>query len=125
MSPQGMKDLTLKTVARGSAEEGFNFALKELVENALDPNTEPEAKRTIIMKFEFTPNDTRELAVTQLTTTTKLAPRKPVQDVMYFGKNRRTNELVATCRDPSQLEIGEDPDKSDVVPISNSDRRAK
>lgn len=118
-----MEDLTLETVAKGSAPERFQMALKDLIENALDPNTEPEAKRSITMKFTFQPNDTREMAMQSLQVTTRLAPRRAVQDVMYFGANRRTGEIVATCNDPAQLELGEDPNKSDVVPISNSDRR--
>lgn len=120
MSPGGMEDLTLNTVAKGAAPERFQDELARLVENVLDPNTDPEAVRSITLTLKVKPHESREQATVALEVKSKLAPPKAVPDVMYLGKARDTGELVATRYDPAQLKLGEDPAERTVLPIDRT-----
>lgn len=123
MSPSQMQDVTLDTIAGGALPELFDHALKECVVNMLDPNTDPKAARGITITIEMKPGDSREQAIMKAQVKTKLAAPKPTPDVMYFGQSKRTGEIVATRYDPQQLELGEDPDDRDVVPLPHDQNR--
>lgn len=123
MSP-GMQNLTLDTVAKGAAPERFQDELEKIVANILDPNTDPEAVRAITLTVKVKPSESREMATVLLEVKSKLAPPKGVPDTMYFGRSKKDGELVATRYDPSQLELGEDPEERDVLPM-NLNRKAE
>jgi hypothetical protein len=120
-----MQDLTLATIAKGAAPERFQDELARVVANILDVNTDPEAIRAITMTVKIKPSESREMATVALEVKSKLAPPKAVPDTMYFGRSKKDGELVATRWDPAQLELGEDAEERDVLPINHSKREAK
>jgi hypothetical protein len=77
---------TLTTVARGALPELFERELGKVLENILDPNTPPGAKRVITIKVTFRPlGEERNEVVTVAHATSTLAPVKLVQGTTYVG----------------------------------------
>ncbi len=123
MTDRETQELTLTTICGGATEERFRAALAKVVENIQDPNTEAEKVREINLRFAFKPHESRELAQLSVACTTKTAPAKPLGELTFFGQERGSGKLVATRRDPQQLELDEKPDESTVVPISKNQQK--
>lgn len=74
MRIHGFLPVALDTIARGSAAEMFQAEFERVAENIVDPNCDKTAKRSITLKFEFTPNGADDNGVAVLVTaTSKLA----------------------------------------------------
>lgn len=101
--------LTLTSINRGAAIELFQQELDKVLENILDPNTEPETKRSITLKVTIQPDETRRSAGIAVEADSKLAPFKGVGGVAFIGRQR--GKAVAVPHDPAQMQIrwdGED-----------------
>lgn len=72
------KMINLETLADGALAEKVNVALKEVLENIQDPNTDWKIKRGLTINIKFEAQEDRELALLDISTTTKLAPKKSV-----------------------------------------------
>ena len=112
----GMQELDLATLGGGAAIERFQDELERVVANILDPNTEATKVRKITLTVSLKPHESREFAQAALRVTSSLAPAKDVGELAFFGR-MRTGEIVATRRDPRQMEIGEE-GEPDVRPIN-------
>lgn len=94
------KSITLTTVGDGVAVEEFDHALLDVLNNVLDVNTDPKAKREIKLTFTFKPDDGRELVDVVVKCETKLAASRPRKSAVYVGK---VNGMpVAVENDPRQ-----------------------
>lgn len=96
--------LTLLNIGNGAAVELFQQELGKALENILDPNTEPEATRTIMLKVKVTPTseERNQIAVT-VEADSKLAPFRGAGSLAYVG--RRRGEIVAVTHDPKQMQM--------------------
>jgi hypothetical protein len=83
----GHKALTMSTVNNGAAEELFQRELAEVMRNVDDCNTAPKEPRKITMEFIFTPNETRELGVLEVSAKSKLAPYKAAGSTFILQNN--------------------------------------
>ena len=63
----------LHTMAMGRADEVFTRELQRVIENVLDQNTDPEAKRTITVEFTFKSDHTRAGMDVKVAAKSKLA----------------------------------------------------
>jgi len=116
-----LKEVTLETVAQGSAPERFQHEWQKVLENAQDPNTDPEAVRSVTLTVKMKPRPDRDSAAIVLESSSKLAPPAPVADLIYMGKQE--GRLVAVGRDPSQRGLFDtDDDGEDAVVPINRDR---
>lgn len=84
----------IATLGAGAAAEKFLTALKAVLENIRDVNTEPSAHRKIALTWEFVPEDDRERVKVLISAKAVLAGTKPVSEVMYVG--RVAGETVGT-----------------------------
>lgn len=98
--------LSLNNFAEGSAEELFAEALKDALKNMQDPNTDWKAKRQIVLKFTFVPDEERKMAGVSVQCQTKLPSIKPVPSVVYMGQEK--GELVAV-EAPRQRDMFQSP----------------
>lgn len=96
-------DVALDTVARGAAPEVFGHEFQKVLDSIRDLNTDPKAKRTITMKFDFEPLESREEARVTLSAKTVLPAIASVQGHMFMG--RADGKLRATTHDTQQDEI--------------------
>lgn len=105
-----MKDLdsvTLATIGGGAAEELFQAELDNVLNNILDPNTDPEAVRSITVKITFDPSNDREKCGVEVQASSKLAPNKCAKTVVHLG--RKHGLAVAYEFNPKQAKLFDDP----------------
>jgi len=95
------KFLSLETLGQGAAVELFNEELAKILDNVLDPNTQPTAPRSVTLTFAITPDEDRAFGAGKIDVRTRLAPRKPVGLPIYIG--RKAGRAVATERDQRQM----------------------
>lgn len=122
-------DFNLAEAGMGAVQERFEKCMADLIENVMDPNTEPDKKRSITIKFEYKPNK-NDRGFGELTTTVdaKLAPLAPLQSGLNVGINTETGEMNA--REQVQLNLfdggpGGNPTERTEDPIEAADENAK
>ena len=79
------KIINLETLADGALAEKVNIALREVLSNIADPNTEWKTKRKLTVDITFVAQEDRELALLDIQTKTKLAPPKSVGTKIVIG----------------------------------------
>lgn len=110
------KYIDFSTLAKGALDEKLNAALKNVIENLLDPNTDYKTKRKITIDMKFQTDDTRELANVEVSTKVSLAPSTPVATKMLIGRDFNTGQIVAREWDnqvAGQIEATEIIEKTD------------
>ena len=107
-----LADLT--TLGAGAAIEKFQSALRDVMDNIKDPNTQAKAKRKIVLEFLFLPQEDREMVMVGITAKSVLPSTKPTADTLFIG--RRDGETVGTVL------RGEDGDTTDhrqgILPLT-------
>ena len=114
------EQVSLENLDGGSAIERFNYELQKVIENIHDPNTIPEATRTVSLKVKIKPDkEDRGFAVVGIHVDSSLAPLKPRTTSFYTGL--KDGEYVAFEYNPQQQRLftgKESERKSDnVTPI--------
>lgn len=89
------------SLGAGAAVEKFNEELKAVLKNIRDPNTQPDAKRKIVMEWSFEPNADREVVKVAITARSVFAATKPTSEVMFVG--RQDGETVGTVMHGTSL----------------------
>lgn len=82
----GTEMVTLENIVGGAASEMFQGCLEKIIENIVNPNTKPDAVRSITLKMKVKPgkND-RSLCTVELSCDEKLAPVLPFETAMFVG----------------------------------------
>lgn len=83
-----LEKVTLDTLSAGAAVERLNLELDGILENILDPNTNPKALREINLKIKIKPTDDRSSAVVEIQATSKLAPVTEHITQIYIGTDQ-------------------------------------
>lgn len=83
-------------MAKGAIMEQFDVEVGKVLNNILDPNTEPKKKRTITLTVDFTPDDYRQNITVQATAKSKLLPNNAIKTGLFIGADVKTGELQAT-----------------------------
>lgn len=112
---QSPQVVTLVTIADGAALELFHKALRDVLQNIDDPNTDAEARRSIVLQFNFTTDDERRMAPVEVKCSTKLAGIKGASTMLYVGRHH--GELVAVEHNPKQELLFPAPG-GELVPIA-------
>lgn len=89
------KMINLETFANGALAERMNQALKEVLENIADKNTDSKPKRKLTVDMTFATDEERELTEVTITAKTKLAPRSAVATKIIIDKDL-TGEVIGT-----------------------------
>ena len=96
---------SLSELMDGGVEQRFNAGMGEIWQNVQDPNTDPKAKREMILKVTIKPNERRDSAEFSVEVTTKLASPKALSQTVMLQYNS-DGSVVATERTdqiPGQL----------------------
>ena len=88
-------DLPISELAHGAIQEKLDGELKKVFENIHDPNTKAEAKRSITIKLEFSPDENRQAIKLISDFSTKLANVEGVSTTVLTGKNLRSGVIEA------------------------------
>ena len=86
--------LTLASLFGGALQEQADRALRKISENIMDPNTDPEKKRSLTIKLIFkpSPDDNEDVSVTY-ETTVSLAPEIGGSTQMFITKDLRSGRI--------------------------------
>lgn len=96
--------VSLATIAHSAAIERFDAELQKVFDNIMDPNTSAEAKREIVLRATFKPNETRSMVAVLISAVSKEAPSAGCTTVLYLGLTRN-GKAQASEYDPDQLTL--------------------
>lgn len=85
--------LSVETLYNGGVAEVLMAELNKVVQNILDPNTEPKKERSVTLKMKIKPNEQRNMAELRVETTSKLCPNQPIETSIMIAKNLKTGEV--------------------------------
>lgn len=102
--------VTLSSIGSGAASELFEHAIRRVLDNIADVNTDPKSKREINLKFLFVPNDERSMIATAINCETKVAPPKGLDTVLFSGV-KKDGGRYATEYNPTQTRLFDMPVK--------------
>ena len=101
--------VTLTTLANGAALELFDGELSKVVENILDPNTEPDTVREVVLKVKIKPDASRKNAAVYVQVSSKTGAFKGAGTMFYFGKHQ--GKAFAIESNPDQGKLFDQPAK--------------
>ena len=86
---------SIMQMARGAFEERVDYEMDKVIQNILDPNTKPTAKRKITLTIELTPDDERKQIAVAVTAKSTLATTNPVGTSLYVTGDEHGELVVA------------------------------
>lgn len=89
------KMINLENFAEGALAERMDIALKEVLGNISDPNTDYKLKRKLTLEMTFASGEDRELAEVAIIAKTKLAPNKPIATKIVIGTDGKGGILAS------------------------------
>ena len=111
--------LTLENLGGGAASEMFSESLEKLIENVVNPNTRPDAVRTITLKMKVKPDkQQRTLCVVELSCEEKLAAVMPFETAMFVGMDQGVAAATEYAPQKGQLFQDEQVKKNNMVAIA-------
>lgn len=87
--------LEISDLANGGIQEKVDYELKEVIENLLDLNTDPGAKRKITVEITMTTNDKRDVVDMVVQAKSKLAMQNSVSTTVLVGRDMDTGAIQA------------------------------
>lgn len=102
------ENIDISKLAGGAIQESIKYGLNEIFENILDPNTEAEKVRKLVLTLEFKPDESRQVVKTKTSCKTSLCPTNAVTTQMLIGRNGEkivASELLK--HDPNQIAFDE------------------
>lgn len=95
--------VTLSNLCGGAIEEVFQREFAEVLTNIGDVNTDPEAKRKIVLEFTLEPFEDRSGAQVTFACKSKTVPVNAVKGTVFL--QRRGTAMVAIPHDPKQIRL--------------------
>lgn len=93
-------------MARGAIQERVDYEVGKAVDNILDLNTDPTAKRKITLTIEMKPDENRQYIKISASAKSALAPVLPVGTTLGIAANPETGEMIlveSTPQIPGQV----------------------
>ena len=104
------KRTSILQMARGAIQERVDYEMAKVIDNILDANTEPTAKRKLSLTIEFKPEANRQVISVNTTAKSSLCPTNPVATSLFItgdGQGEVTAvEMVPNV--PGQLDFNGD-----------------
>ncbi|MBO0555746.1 replication terminator protein [Clostridium botulinum] len=109
--------INLEKFADGALAEKINMALKEVLTNITDPNTDWKTKRKLTLDIKFSAGEDRELAMLDIVAKTKLAPAKPLSSKIVIGTDGKGGILASEFKNqiPGQSTMRVDEETGEVL----------
>lgn len=96
----GPVELNIGNICGGAVHELFDHEIIKMLKNIKDANTDPEAKRSITLEFQFKPSPDRKSAVVRFTCKSKQAGVNSVAGSVFMSTAH--GEIRAFAEDPRQ-----------------------
>lgn len=110
------QNINLDNFANGALAERFNIALKEVLENLQDPNTDYKKRRKLTMDLTFITNESREITSVDIVAKTKLSPAKPITTSLLMDISANGEVIASEFKKqiPGQVVMTVDKDTGEV-----------
>ena len=99
-------------MARGAIMESVDREMNTVIDNIIDENTNPAAKRKLTVTLEFSPDDNREVVSVIASVKTTLCSANSVTTALYISKAKKGSaeafEMVPNIPGQSNLFNGEE-----------------
>ena len=95
-----MNRKSILEMANGAFLERVDYEMGKVIDNILDPNTKPTAKRKITVAMELTPDDDRCTFKASTTAKVTLVPTDPVTTRLCIDTDPGTGELIVVEMQP-------------------------
>ena len=122
MSEQLTKDSILQ-MAAGAIIERVDYETSRVIDNILDMNTKPDAKRKITVTLEFVPDSERKHIGLFVSAKSALAPTTPVSTSMMITSDGNGEMVVAEMvpQIPGQLSMsGQEQEAPKILRLVNT-----
>lgn len=80
-------------MAMGAFQERVDYEMARILDNILDDNTQPTAKRKMVLTMEFVPDDDRTNITVNVTAKSTLAATTPVRTSLYVCGDSRNGQI--------------------------------
>lgn len=97
-----LEPVNLETIGGGVAGEMFSRELARVLKDIDDPNTKPDAVRTITLEFAIKPTENRDAAQLAVKCKSKVAGLRPGQSLLHLANHG--GRLVALSKNPNQTD---------------------
>lgn len=113
-------EVNIMELAKGAILEQIDHAIKLVLENILDPNTEVKTPRKLSINLTFKPDDKREIVSCSAQAKPTLAPIKPITTNIIVEADRNGHPMAAelTRNDPNQATMFVEPEEQKVIRIA-------
>ena len=95
MSKSDLNRESILRMASGAIEEKVDYEVSRVIDNILDPNTKPDAKRKIVMTLEFSPDADRTRIGLSVSAKSALVPTSAVSTAMVITSDANGEMVVA------------------------------
>lgn len=104
-----MKDArsSILQMVNGAVQERVDLEVSKVVDNILDPNTEPTAKRKITLTIELKPDDERQFITMKASAKSTLAPVTAIGTTLAITADQNGEMVIAemTPQVPGQISM--------------------
>lgn len=106
-------------MARGAILERADYEMSRIIDNIMDPNTNPTAKRKLTLTLEFQPDSARQVIQLRCTAKSALCATDPVATSLFITSDgREVNAVEIAQQIPGQLNFsGEEQETPPVLRI--------
>lgn len=115
---------SLLDMVQGGVKERVDIEFGKLVDNVLNPNTDPKKKRVINLKIEFIPDAERKTISVNFHADSKLAPFNPITTAVGIAVDNVSKEVGAvemTTQIPGQINFdGDEQSEGKVIKIKTA-----
>lgn len=107
MEKNDLRRESILRMAQGAIEEKVDYEVSRVIDNILDLNTKPDAKRKITITLEFTPDSERQRIQIAASAKSTLVPTAPVSTQMMITADGNGEMVVAEMvpQIPGQLNM--------------------
>lgn len=81
---QGINKKSILETARGAILERADYEMAKILDNIIDPNTDPTKKRVLTLTLDFVPNEGRTAVEVRCTAKPRLEPTMPVKTSLFL-----------------------------------------
>ena len=86
---------SLLQMAKGAIQERVDYEVTKVIDNILDVNTDPLAKRKVTLVVELKPDEDRQVVKITASATSKLAPTCPVGTSLVITADQNGEMMLA------------------------------
>lgn len=116
--------MDLSKLAGGAVAERVDLAWQELLQNVMDPNTDPKKPRKLMIELTVTPGQKRDMGNVTAVVKTKLEPATGIEMTIMMGVNSN-GEIESAEYHQTQLFEEEAPTNQGIVSYINKGGNAK